>query len=254
MSGFFNIESPFMQGLNKLADLIILNLLALVCCLPVITAGASITALHYMCLKIVRDEETYVIKGFFKSFKQNFRQATIIWIIELLIALLLLLDVRILMNSGIQFPTWLPIALLAVAGIVFMLGLHVFPLLAKFDNTVFVTIKNSVLVGILTFPKTILMTLICLLPVALIYFFDTQAFPIIILIGFSGPAFLCALLYNKTFKKFEPQDDNANPDDWYVEPVEEGETAESVKSPAPEDPWAKLSEEVANDRANETKE
>ena len=78
MGRFFNLDSPVMVALTKMADLIIVNLLAFFCCLPIITVGASMTALHYVVLKIVRDEECYIVKGFFKSFKDNFKQATII--------------------------------------------------------------------------------------------------------------------------------------------------------------------------------
>ena len=60
MREFFDMEGPFFRGLSTMADLMILNLLALICCLPVITAGASLTALHYVCLKILRGEERYI--------------------------------------------------------------------------------------------------------------------------------------------------------------------------------------------------
>ena len=63
---FFNLDSPVMQALGKMADLMWLNILTLICCIPVVTAGASLTAMHYMALKIVRNEECYITKGFFK--------------------------------------------------------------------------------------------------------------------------------------------------------------------------------------------
>ena len=64
--GIFNMESSFMRALGKIADLMILNVLTILLCLPVITGGAAITALHYMCLKLVRNEEGYILKGYFK--------------------------------------------------------------------------------------------------------------------------------------------------------------------------------------------
>ena len=70
----FDMDSPLMIGLNKMADLMILNLLTILCCLPVVTVGASLTAMHYMVIKLIRNEESYVVKGFFRSFKQNLRQ------------------------------------------------------------------------------------------------------------------------------------------------------------------------------------
>ena len=81
MSSFFNMDSPIMRFLSRVCDLIILNLLTIVCCIPVFTAGASITALFSVTLKMVKGEESYIVRGFFKGFKENFKQSTIIWII-----------------------------------------------------------------------------------------------------------------------------------------------------------------------------
>ena len=82
---FLNIDSPFMQFMNKVADLMILNLLTIVCMIPIITTGAALTAMHYQVLKIVRDEECYIVKGYFKAFRENFKQSTAIWLIMLVI-------------------------------------------------------------------------------------------------------------------------------------------------------------------------
>ena len=59
---FFNLDSPVMQALGKMADLMWLNILTLICCIPVVTVGASLTAMHYMALKIVRNEECEVLR------------------------------------------------------------------------------------------------------------------------------------------------------------------------------------------------
>ena len=69
----FEEGSPFIRFLNRMADLLIINLLTLLMCVPVITAGASLTAMHYVLLKIVRDEEGYIVRSFFRSFKLNFQ-------------------------------------------------------------------------------------------------------------------------------------------------------------------------------------
>ena len=91
----FNADSPLMEGLSKITDLVILNLVVLVCCLPVITAGAALTGMHYVLLKMVRNEEGYIVRSYFKSFKQNFLQATGMWMIFLAVGILFLLDLRL---------------------------------------------------------------------------------------------------------------------------------------------------------------
>lgn len=228
MSKFFNIDSPLMTGLTKLADILILNILTVVCCIPVVTIGASFTAMHYMLLKIVRDEETYVVKGFFKSFALNFKQATAIWLIKVLVFAFMAADFLVVLKSGITFPTWVFTGICVVSIILYLMGFYAFPLLSRFENSVFRTIKNSALVGILTFPKTILMVVVTLLPIAgLIYV--PQIIPIIILLGIAGPGYICALLYNKTFNKFEPKVEEEDPDAWFIEEDEstENETEEN---------------------------
>lgn len=221
MGKIFDLESPLMSFLNKLADLIFLNILAAVCCLPIITIGASMTALNYVVLKIVRNEEGYITKAFFKSFKQNFKQATIIWLTLLLVACVLVGDYLIFTYSGITFPTWLKVTLVAIGIVVLFATMHVFPVLSRFENTILNTYKNSLFMGILTLPKTVCMMVCWAIPVVISAFFP-QILPVVFALGISGPTFLCALLYNGTFKRFEPETEEA--EEWTVQ--EEGEEQE----------------------------
>lgn len=226
MGRLFDLDSPVMNFLNKLADLIILNFLTLICCLPLITVGASLTALHHVLLKMVRNEEGYIIKTFFKSFKQNFRQATVIWFIMVAAFALLIGDFLIFAYSGIAFPSWLRIVILGIVFLVFFAVMHVFPVLARFENTVMNTYKNSLFMGILTFPKTILMV-ICQVAPILIFIYFPQIMPIVLMLGISGPAYISALLYNNTFKRFEPETEEITADeDWAVEEVESAKNGE----------------------------
>ena len=220
MGRFFSIDSPLFSFLTKVADLILLNFLALIFCLPVITVGASLTALNYVALKIVRDEECYITRSFLKSFKENFKQATVMWLILLVGIVVVVGDIIIFRFTTLQFPSWLKIALLAAAVIGLFTVMHLFPVLAKFDNTIKNTFKNSLFMGILTFPKTILMMVIWVLPLVLSVFFF-QIFPIIFCLGISGPAYLCARLYNKTFKRFEPEEESVVSDEeWTIAEVD----------------------------------
>ena len=73
----FKLDSPLMNFLNKLCDIMILNILVLVFSLPIFTIGAAVTAGYYMSFKMVKNEENYIVKGFWKAFKENFRQSTV---------------------------------------------------------------------------------------------------------------------------------------------------------------------------------
>lgn len=225
----FKLDSPLMNFLNKVADIMILNILFIFFSIPVITIGASYTAAYYICFKMVKNEESYIIRGFWKAFRENFKQATIIWLIILLVVGVLAGDVFIMRYSNVAFPTWIKMALLAVGLIVIVALMHVFPVLARFDNTIKNTFRNSLYMGILTLPKTILMIVFWILPIV-IMMLSFQAFPFVFLLGISGPAFLCALLYNKTFKRFEPEQEEVVGDyEWTVAVDEEGEKEKGTK-------------------------
>ncbi len=151
---FFSYESRFSQLLLKLCYACYLNLLWAVCSLPIVTIGASTTALYYACLKIVRGEESYAGTLFFRSFRENFRQATQIWLILLGIGLFLGADGYILYHlrasaSGPAGVFWtLILAVVIAAAVVYVIVLeYAFPLLASVSNTTPAMLKNSFLVG-----------------------------------------------------------------------------------------------------------
>lgn len=204
MGRFFDLESPFMRFLNLVGDLMIMNFLMLICCLPIFTIGAACTGMHYVFLKMVRGEEGYLVRGFFKSFKQNFKQATIIWLIMLAVIGIIVGDIFIFNYSGVEFPRVFMILILAIAIILLMAAVYVFPVLSRFDNSVKNTLRNAFYMAILNLPKTILMVLLLILPVVILYF-STYAGVFVLLFGISLPAYLSAHLYSKIFKKFEPE-------------------------------------------------
>ena len=89
MDRIFNMDNKFFVFMGRVADLMILNILCIICCIPIITIGASVTAMYYVTLKMARNEESYIVRSFFKSFKENFKQATVIWLVALVAGILL---------------------------------------------------------------------------------------------------------------------------------------------------------------------
>lgn len=236
MSKLFDLDSPLMRILNKVADLMILNVATLLFCVPglfsgyvalqiymsegvinlpailmfvvlSIPIGSALTGMHFVLLKMVRGDEAYIIKDFWKSFKLNFKQASVIWLIFEVAGFLLVADYKIYMGSD-TFPKIMLIMTGVVAIVIFIIYIYVFPVLSRFSNTIANTIKNSFLMSVLGLPRTLGMILITgasfALPVlgaTLIY----RIFPIYLLFGLSLPGFLCALLYSPLFKRFEPE-------------------------------------------------
>ena len=151
---FFSYESRFSQLLLKLCYACYLNLLWFVCSIPIVTIGASTTALYYASLKVVRDEDSHVAALFFRSFRQNFKQATVLWLILLGVGLFLGADGYILYHlrlssNGTMAVMWtLILAVVIAAAVVYVIVLeYVFPLLASVANTNKAMLKNAFLIG-----------------------------------------------------------------------------------------------------------
>lgn len=206
---FFDLDSPLMQALNKVADLMILNILTMLCCIPINTTGASLTAMHYVALKMARNEECYISRDFFKSFKLNLKQGTAIWLIELFIILMLIGDFLIMSRTEMSFGNVIRGILTVIAFLALFTFMFVFPVLAKFENTVIRTIKIAFFIGLLQFPKTIAMMVLAVLPVGLFLLFP-QITPIVFLFGLTAPAWLSAKMYSGYFRKLEDQIRAAN--------------------------------------------
>lgn len=121
-----------MQAVTTCANYVILNVLCLLCSMPVITLGAAQTAKYYVSMKLARGEDPYVIKDFFKSFLSNLKQATFVWSILAAICAFLAYDWYVIFKGGMQAPTFykvlLGIASFVAGGVFFT----VFPLLARF--------------------------------------------------------------------------------------------------------------------------
>ena len=152
MRGVFNPDSPMMRALGVVWDLIVLNLLFLVCCIPVVTIGPAITALHYVTTKMAGEKDgTPVVGNFFKSFRANFRQGVLMGILFGAAGGFLGYDIYLLWHSG-NFQNSSFKILIPVAAIAYMMTfVYAFPLLARFNNTVLGTIRNAFIMSVTSF-------------------------------------------------------------------------------------------------------
>lgn len=159
----FSYDSKFSQVLHKIASGCYLNLLWIVCSLPIVTIGAATTALYYVTLKIADDTEGDITMQFVRSFRDNFRQATVIWLILVALGLVLGTDIYVLnglrnSSTGAAAILWtLMLALVIAACIVYVIvALFVFPLLARVENTTPAMFRNALLIGMRYLNCTIL--------------------------------------------------------------------------------------------------
>ncbi len=212
MGRVFNFEGPVFTFLSRVADLFWLNLLYILCCIPVVTVGAATTALYYVTLKMAKDEEGYITRSYFKSFKENFIQATIIWVILLVVMVIMFIDLRIANGGNLtdffDNPAVSNVVIVAVgvmAIVILMTVTYVFALLAQFDNTVINTVKNAFLISVRHLPYTFLMIVVTAIPYVLIWF--SPAMLILVLIMFSATAYINSKSFNKIFILYMPKEE-----------------------------------------------
>lgn len=214
------IDNPILQGIGKIADFVILNLLWLVCSLPIITIGASTTALYSVTLKLVKNEEGYIAKGFLKAFKENFKQSTLMWLLFMLLGFILIVDFSSLKLMPANFGAFLRVLFLVMGGTLIGTATYAFSLQARFENTIRNTLKNALILVFAKLPYTLLILLLTVGPV-----FATILTPrtlmvgilIWIFVGVTLVAYLNSFLLRRVFAKLEeakaePQESEAEAD------------------------------------------
>lgn len=225
----FNYENPVWQFMNRVADLLILNLIFIISCIPIVTIGASYTALTYVTVKIVRKEDTYIWKEYWKSFKTNFKQATIMWLILLVFIVMLSLDIFMWSYDPTALPKALKVTTVIVVLIVATLTIYAFPILSHFDNTIRNTFVNSFIVSLVNIPYTIFFLIVLLAPVILVLIQPALIMGFA-MFGFSGPALLNSVGWSKLFKKLEPPKEEPEVVDRFEQFEETEESGESEGS------------------------
>ena len=203
MSRLFAMDGKLAVLLNKIADLVILNLLWVVCCIPVVTAGAATTAFAYELLKLARDEESYVFTGFFRQFKENFKQSTIVWLTYLVIGAVVYFDIRALGLMELSVKPVLAVVLYMIAFLALASMFYAFPVMAFFRNSTKKVFKNSLLLAVAHLPWTLLILVINLCPVLLLLFGNAIAAGFLnVVIGFSLAGWANAHIFRRLFDRY----------------------------------------------------
>lgn len=153
-NSFFSIESPLYKFMSRLTDIIKLNFLWILCSIPVITMGASTAAAFSITLKMVEDEEGYVAKTFFHEFKVNLKKGSVIGIIHFIALYAIYLDFQ-LAGAVESSSTMFTVVGVIASFLAFMHLVYAYALLARYENTIINTMRNSYSICIRYFKKTI---------------------------------------------------------------------------------------------------
>ncbi|MDO5402745.1 MAG: YesL family protein [Eubacteriales bacterium] len=205
MGGIFRQDSKFTIVLNRIVDVVVLNMVFLLTCIPVITIGASLTSMYGVTLKWVNHEEPYVVRTYFKIWKESFVQSTICWMLEALVFMVIVMDVRVsaFVTGGFQLLLFVVTGLL---GIIWLMSvMFVFPVIAKFQLPVKNILINSVCMPLSNLMSAITVIGISILPV-IIAVSSSRIFYLwvyLIIMGwFAAIAYGASFFINRIFKMF----------------------------------------------------
>lgn len=204
MRGILTPDNPVMNFITRIVYSVYLNILWFICCIPIVTAGASTTALFYVTLKMVKNEEGSITAQFFRAFKENFKFSTKVWLIMLALGIVLSVDGFVLYHM--RFENWFWAVLTAIFIVVVLayliVAMYIFPLMARFENTVRMMFFNSIMIG--------MRFLLCTALMAAVYF--VMAFIIIniftpaVIFGEGLCAFLCSYFLSKILDLCAPHE------------------------------------------------
>lgn len=204
----FDRESPLGRLLCALGDLIALNLIWLLGCLPLFTIGASTAALYSTARGLVEGSCASVLQTYWKAFREGFKKATAAFFILLVLGAVILADVFLLLRFPQAFPLWVKVLTAIPAVLVLVAAGYVFPLQAWFEHTIRGTLLNSLLMSLIHLPVSLVVSALDLLPVVLLLFFPYVFFkslPVWILLGISLTALLNTLLLGRVFRRYFPK-------------------------------------------------
>ncbi len=201
MRNLLDPDNTVMRFITKITYSAYLNILWFICCIPIVTIGASTTALFYVTLKMADNEEGNLAKSFFRSFRENFKQSTKVWLILLGVGIVLAVDGYALYHLRFENTFWTLItAVFIVAAIAYaIIFMYIFPLMARFDNTILAMFKNSLMVGMRFLFCTVLMAVIYFVMAVVIVRIFTPA----IIFSEGLCAFLCSLLLSNILRLLE---------------------------------------------------
>lgn len=200
MGNIFNSDSGFSKLMNKIADLFILNILWIFCSIPIITIGATTTALYSANLKLINNEEGSLIKTFFKSFKENFKKATIIWLIILVISIVLGVNLVFWLKCGLSL-SYFALPFIFFSLFIFLLVIpYIFSILTKTKCSILNIFKYCFIISLKNLPYSVLITLF-----GASVLFATFYFPIVflfmLLLGVALHSYMISRIFLIVFNK-----------------------------------------------------
>ena len=206
MNELFHPDNPMLRFLSRLFDLMVLNVLFLVSCVPVITIGAAVSSAYQVIFRIIEKKDPYIAKSYLKALKENFKQATILWGFILCAIVCVNAALYAIYRMPGKTYEFLQIPLFLVMFLIASIAVYAFPLLSRYQNRLKQVLKNAVFMSLANIPATVLITLFPLGIWYGAYAFEVRLstfYSFLFLIGCSGVLYIYAYVLLRIFKKYE---------------------------------------------------
>lgn len=202
----FSMDNPFFRFVGRLVDLVWLNILTLICCVPVVTAGAAISAMYRILIRMALKEDGTITVVFFRTFKENLKESMIVWVPCLFIYVILgsnayLVHQGVLASYG-RLEDVVKISILIIAIGIFMFLNYYLAIISRYENDSKTNIKNAGLMTIAYFPRSVCIAIIWMFPFALMFVSDFFLF-FWWMYGLSIPGFFNSMILGSLFVKTE---------------------------------------------------
>ncbi len=205
MRGLFSYDNKIFSILSKFGDMIMLNVIFLITCIPIVTTGAAYTAMYDVTLKMAKNEEAYIIKSYWKSFKANFKTSTIIWLILCAVVGFLVVDLQIVNLQDSTFWYIVRSILISFLVIAWVIFAYIFPLQAKFILSIKQAFRNSIVLAMKHLMCTV--TIVTLNSVFLFFLFTSPdilvyVVNVYLVIGFAFVAYINSMLLRRVIDTY----------------------------------------------------
>lgn len=199
MFGFLNIDGPFYKTLTKITNYMILGVAWVISCFPVITIGAACTAAYAAHHKVIQNGNGYIWQTYWQQFRANFKQATLLWLVMLLVAGVFAADFYIMYRMGAAQKSAI-LTVFAVIGLFCVMWMQYwFPYIAHIDDPIKTVLKNTLIMTVAHLPQSILLLVVFALCVAINVFVPMMALTITLILA---PILYCLLTYKPFVRVF----------------------------------------------------
>ena len=217
MGNLFNVNNVFFRFMGKLFDVVVLNIVFIIVCIPIVTIGPAISALYYASVKSIRRDRSYPVKEFFKGFKRDFKQSFIVGLIMVIAGIILYIDVKFSVDFIQNSFTYMRYIYFIIAAVLAFIMIYIYPLISRFSLKLSGLFKLSFYLSIRHFLTTIVSIILLFGGFVLVYISAGLAMLIVPVTVTLLISVMMEKVLIKCMNLVKTDDDSENKDQWYLE-------------------------------------